>query len=138
MYADTIKLDVMKDVPERKKLGSPKLYTQSKLGNIVLSNEFARRYGEQGIVSTSLHPGLIETDILRTTFSTVMLLFGWFFSSPTYGALTPLWAGVSPQTAGFNGKYLIPWAREGKMSSKAQDPQLGETLWTWLEAETKE
>jgi hypothetical protein len=83
---------------------------------------------------------------------------GWFFSPAPYGALTPLWAGVSPQTVDFNGKvrahcvklrwfildfdpqkqYLIPWAREGKMRSEAQDPQLGEKLWTWLEAETKE
>lgn len=41
----------------RKKLGSTRLYGQSKTGNILFSNELARRYGSEGIVSISLHPG---------------------------------------------------------------------------------
>jgi len=41
----------------RRKLGSTRLYGQSKTGNILFSNEFARRYGSEGIVSISLHPG---------------------------------------------------------------------------------
>ncbi|KAH9973215.1 hypothetical protein BGW80DRAFT_1459128 [Lactifluus volemus] len=47
---------------ERKKLGSIRLFGQSKLGNILFSNELARRYGGEGIVSISLHPG---TDLSR-------------------------------------------------------------------------
>ena len=31
LFANTIELDAMKDVPRRKKLGSAKMYTQSKL-----------------------------------------------------------------------------------------------------------
>jgi len=42
---------------ERKKLGSARLYGQSKTGNILFSNELARRYDSEGIVSISLHPG---------------------------------------------------------------------------------
>lgn len=58
----------------RRKLGSARLFGQSKTvgimstppidhslifqkGNILLSNEIARRYGSEGIVSISLHPG---------------------------------------------------------------------------------
>lgn len=41
----------------RKKFGSTRLYGQSKTGNILFSNELARRYGSEGIVSISLNPG---------------------------------------------------------------------------------
>jgi len=138
IFADTIHLDALKDVPKRKKLGTSKLYTQSKFANVVLSNEFARRYGDQGIVSISVNPGSIKTGLMRHTTSAFMLIFGWCFATPPYGALTPLWAGVSQQTVDFNGKYLIPWAREGEARPETQDPQLGEKLWAWLETETEE
>lgn len=74
----------------------------------------------------------------------------------SYGALTQLWAGTSPEGLEFNGKvclrlrngtpvtsahplmcllsqYLIPWARVGKASAASYDPKLGEELWTWCE-----
>ena len=59
-----------------KKMGTRALYTHSKLvgrisfeyirlsfdaslqGNVLFSNELAKRYGEQGIISTSVHPGM--------------------------------------------------------------------------------
>lgn len=34
-------------------------------GNIVFANELFRRYGDQGIVSTSVHPGNIKTDLYQ-------------------------------------------------------------------------
>ncbi|KAG8688371.1 hypothetical protein FRC11_005555 [Ceratobasidium sp. 423] len=42
-----------------KTLGRKALYNQSKLGNVLFSNELAKRYGEQGIISSSLHPGVM-------------------------------------------------------------------------------
>lgn len=47
----------MKDLDARKKMGPMGLYQQSKFGNVLFANEFARRYADAGIVSTSLHPG---------------------------------------------------------------------------------
>ncbi|KAG8762477.1 hypothetical protein FRC15_008481, partial [Serendipita sp. 397] len=46
-------------------IASVKLYGQSKLGNILHTNELARRYGEQGLVAISVHPGLIASDLSR-------------------------------------------------------------------------
>lgn len=135
MFTNTIDLDAMKDLSALKKLGSGKIYTQSKLGNVLLSNELAQRYGDKGISSTSLNPGNLKTDIVRHTPAAFMILFGWLFSPAPYGALTPLYAGVSSETVDFNGKYLIPWARVG---TSRRDPQLGEQLWNWLESETNE
>jgi len=55
-------------VEEREKLGTVRLFGQSKTGTILFSNELARRYGGEGIVSISLNPG---TDISRQTGSLV-------------------------------------------------------------------
>ncbi|KAJ7151440.1 NAD(P)-binding protein [Mycena crocata] len=138
MFVDTVDLDALIDGPMRNKLGTAKLYMQSKFANIVVSNELARRYGDKGIVSVSLNPGNLKTDLQRHTPGAFMMLFGWMFSPAPYGALTPLYAGVSPESVDLNGKYLIPWARVGVMRKETEDPKLGEQVWNWLEEQTKE
>lgn len=60
-----LKFDTFKDGPSRKKLGNQALYIQSKFGNIVVAQELARRYGEQGVVATSLNPGTLDSDLYR-------------------------------------------------------------------------
>ncbi|ELU44081.1 hAT family dimerization domain-containing protein [Rhizoctonia solani AG-1 IA] len=62
-----------------KKLGTHTLYAQSKLGNVLFSNELARRYVDHGIISSSLNPA-------------------------SYGALTQLWSGTTPDGNNHNGK----------------------------------
>ncbi|RDB24292.1 hypothetical protein Hypma_008796 [Hypsizygus marmoreus] len=138
LFTNSVSLDALKDPAALKKLGSGAMYMQSKFGVIVFSKELARRYGDKGIVSISLNPGNLKTDLQRHTPGAFMVFFGWLFSPAPFGALTPLYAGVSPQGAELNGKYLIPWARVGKPRPEAEDPKLGEKLWSWLEAETKE
>ena len=54
------------------------------------------------------------------------------------GALTQLYAGTSPQGADMNGKYLIPWAREGPVRKEATDPKLAEKMWEWMEEQVKD
>jgi len=36
-------------------------------GNVIFSNELARRYGDSGIISISLNPGNLSTDLQRST-----------------------------------------------------------------------
>ncbi|THU86675.1 NAD(P)-binding protein [Dendrothele bispora CBS 962.96] len=134
MFVDTVDFNSLRDGPARRKMGSFKLYMQSKFGNVILSNELARRFGDQGIRSNSLNPGNLKTDLQRTSSGIMMKFFDyWVFYPPISGALTPLYAGVSPETQEWNGKYLIPWAREGHMRPEAADQKLGEELWNWLE-----
>ncbi|KAG8925325.1 hypothetical protein FRC00_004110 [Tulasnella sp. 408] len=44
-------------IAERRKLGTVMLYNQSKYGAVAFSNEFARRYADQGITSNAINPG---------------------------------------------------------------------------------
>lgn len=63
----TILFDTLKgDNPARKELSTQRLYAQSKFGNIVFSNEFARRYEDQGVISIALAPGKLNLFGLRT------------------------------------------------------------------------
>jgi len=133
-----IDFNTFKEGPARKKKGTEWLYSQSKLGNILVSNEFARRYGDQGIISTSLHPGIINTDLKRHMSSFLQFMIGALLVSPSFGALTQLWAGTSPQGEELNGKYLIPWARVGEATSAANDAKASAELWTWLEEQVKD
>ena len=56
----------------------------------------------------------------------------------SYGALTQLYAGTSPQAKDLNGAYLVPWARIGKPRSDVLNEANQEKLWTWLEEQVQE
>jgi retinol dehydrogenase-12 len=113
------------------------LYAHSKFGNVVLSNQLAKRYGDQGIVSTAVNPGNLKTPLYRhfSVFERTVVNLGLY--EPHFGALTQLWAGTSPQSAELNGQYLMPWARVGKPNSKASDEKMGEKLWEWMEQQVR-
>jgi len=128
-----VDLGAIKDGPARRKLSRNALYAQSKYAIVVFATELARRYGDQGIVCTSLNPGHIKTAIQRNLKSSEKKILNIITFGPSFGALTPLWAGTSPEGAKLNGKYLIPWAKVGKPRKDSQDPEMGKQLWTWME-----
>jgi len=131
-----IKWDTLEDGPVRKKYGTQNLYFQSKFGNVVTTVEFARRYGDKGVVFTSLNPGNIQSGLQRH-LPLVQLMFIKLMLYPTpFGALTQLYAGTSPETVNMNGKYFVPWARPRDNLAKHENKETGEKLWKWLEEKT--
>ncbi|KAN0116537.1 NAD-P-binding protein [Russula decolorans] len=122
----------------REKLGTIKLYGQSKLGNILFSNELARRYGGEGIVSISLHPGVIKTDLTRYLGTLVQRLGRMIAYPVSYGAISSLYAGTAPAASELNGKYLTTWARVTLPDSQALDSELGKKMWEWCEEQDKD
>ncbi|KAF8073782.1 hypothetical protein FPV67DRAFT_1479259 [Lyophyllum atratum] len=132
--------DTFKCGPARDKRMTEEMYIQSKFANIVLSNEFARRYGGQGLVFTSVNPGNLQTDLNRhvgSLFKRLLLRCLQIYPA-SMGAITQLWAGTAPEAAGLNGKFLIPWARIGSPRQETQDPRLGRDLREWLEEQVNE
>ncbi|KAJ7154763.1 NAD(P)-binding protein [Mycena filopes] len=136
LLVNGINWETLKDSPARQKTPLLDLYNQSKFANVVVTCELARRYGDKGIVSTSLHPGLIVTNLGRTTSRLVVKISDSLAYSPTLGALTTLYAATAPETLNANGKYFIPWARIGKPHPGTSDVQVGAKLWAWLEEQT--
>ncbi|KAF9783764.1 hypothetical protein BJ322DRAFT_1007799 [Thelephora terrestris] len=123
-----------KDSPVRRKYPPRALYDQSKLGNVVFTQELARRHGDK-IVTNVVHPGFIKSELGRNfadlESSFIQFVMDVVLFPASQGALTQLWAGTSPEAADLSGEYLIPWARVG--NPRSNDPELGKELWTWFE-----
>ncbi|KAF8570407.1 hypothetical protein P879_05225 [Paragonimus westermani] len=111
----------------RPKVGS--YYSNSKLANVIHAKELSRRWQESGIVSVSLHPGLVKTELFRhmpLTRWIVHTLLGWLSKSAWQGAQTVIHCCLADD--------LIPGAyyhecRVARTSSQASDPDVGKFLW---------
>ncbi|KAI0725375.1 NAD(P)-binding protein [Fomitopsis betulina] len=138
-YMATLNYTTFRDGPTRKKAGYALMYFQSKYAAVVLAHECARRYAEQGILSLSVNPGNIKTEIMRYA-SPVDLKFVELFLKlypVDYGALGQLWAGTMPEALNHNGEFVVPWARVASPRKDAFKEKVGVKLWTWLEGEVK-
>lgn len=114
------------------------LYGQSKLGNILFSNELVRRYGDKGLIAISVHPGVIRTDLGRNHNSLNRWVY-WHLAQPVeYGALTQLYAANVPDAKELSGKYLEPVAKVTTPSSLATNQELAKKMWEYCEQELKE
>lgn len=133
-----ILFETLRDGPARKRKSPADLYIQSKVGDAMFALELARRYGDQGIISISLNPGNLKTDLDRHAKLGVSIILWFLLLWPaTWGAWTSLWAATSPENEDANGKFMIPWCREGAMTKIARDPESGEKLWVWMEDQVK-
>ncbi|KAJ7248661.1 NAD-binding protein [Mycena rebaudengoi] len=95
-----------------------RLYGESKLGNILISNYFARAHSDV-LVSTALHPGFIRSELTRM------------------GAYTQLWAGTVATPEQITGQYLKPWAKVGKASKSASDMKLEAQVIAYIKEQIK-
>jgi len=132
-----------KDGPGRRKYTDLNhFYAQTKAAVILFSNELARRYGpEKGIVSIAVNPGNFLTPLTRNVHDRVRnFLTKWllYIYPSEWGCITQLWAGTASEAASCNGKYLIPWGREGCPRPETSDLALAGELWLWLEEQVRE
>ncbi|KAI0723642.1 NAD-P-binding protein [Fomitopsis betulina] len=135
----------IRDGPARRRYSKEALYAQSKLANVVVAREVARRYADRGIISLSVDPGSIYTDLLRHyeqahgIEGAVTRVFAPLVLRPaSFGALTQLWAGTAPEAIHENGKYAIPVARIAPCRAEAYNDELGQELWECLAESVKE
>ena len=82
-----VNYETLRDGPTRRKLSPTTLYAQSKFGNILLSNELARRY-EDKIVAISLHPGVFSTGLQQHWSIPTWGPIRWMFVRSQFASLT--------------------------------------------------
>ncbi len=97
-------------------------YALSKLGNVLFSNALARRLAGSGVVSNALHPGVIDTKLLRMSWN----MSG---ASVAEGARTSIYLASDPGADEVSGRYFSNM-REQAPSDLAQDEDLQERFWT--------
>ncbi|PMD47424.1 NAD(P)-binding protein [Hyaloscypha variabilis F] len=112
-------------------------YCQSKLANILYSNELASRY--PSITAVSLHPGVVETNLskpLQDSHRLARLLVAIskliMVVSVQKGALNQLWAATSKEVQ--TGEFYVPVGKKDE-SNVLKDTDLAKKLWDWTETE---
>lgn len=113
-------------------------YGVSKAANILFAAELARRYGDQGITSVSVHPGIILTDLyLPSSSANVLMRLGLppvarlLFDDVKHGALNQIWcaAGAKKEQLA-NGAYYTPVGRI-RPTRWVGDNSSQQRLWDW-------
>ena len=127
-------------------------YTTSKTGNFFLSSEFHRRTArENGILSITVNPGGLKTDILRHTSWLFRFCVRPLLHDAVYGAYTVLWAALSADLTieedGGKG-WIVPWGRRhpslrADLLESLKDEEEGgsgktKRFWEWCEGRCKD
>jgi len=118
-------------------------YGQSKLANILFAQELAARTKDKNILVNAVHPGAVDTDLLRHAIDwlpdaisqALLQAYGSFAWHPREAALTQLFAAVSPtlKSQRITGKYYHPIARETTPDPHAADEEMQRRLWRMTE-----
>ncbi|KAF2105324.1 hypothetical protein BDV96DRAFT_655737 [Lophiotrema nucula] len=122
-------------------------YGQSKAMNVMHAHEFARRYGEKGLLSVSLHPGNLKSNLTRHQSWLFRALTNPLLYDAHHGALTELFAGFADagqeegrmvEEGGKNGSFVEPWGRWGTEEGNhvfdgLRERNTGERLWALCE-----
>lgn len=113
-------------------------YAHAKLSMILLAHEFAKRESSRNIISVSVHPGVLQTNLARDDPAIMRFIVGRLVHPARFGALTMLYAGFSKEILenSGNGKYIAPFGQIGKASpivDKAIEEGQGERLWKMLD-----
>ncbi|KAF4457043.1 hypothetical protein F53441_958 [Fusarium austroafricanum] len=122
-------------------------YACSKAGNFYHNTEFAKKHKNDGIISVSLNPGNLRSELDRS--SPWYLYYPRTFTTypPLYGAYTELFAAFSEDiTVEKSGVWVAPWGRfmpirsdlqKGALSESEGGTGMAEFFWNWSEEQVK-
>jgi len=102
-------------------------YSRSKLCNILFTYALAERLQNTGVTANCLHPGVINTKLLRASWSGG--------ESVSEGAKTPVFLSTAQEAAAYSGQYFVN--RTPSTSAPITlDREVRERLWAVSEALT--
>ena len=142
MYTQRFDLDCLEMPPEHYR--GTTAYARAKRAQVVLSHEWARRWGPDGVASYASHPGWVDTPGLASGLPGFARL-GPLLRSPAQGADTVVWLAAgearrehasTPSNEGFfhdrhrRGEHHLPWTARGRTGSE------GRELWDWCASRT--
>ncbi|KAM3929998.1 retinol dehydrogenase 13 isoform 2-T2 [Leptodactylus fuscus] len=121
---------------EKKKYDTKGAYCQSKLANVLFTNELAKRLQGTGVTANSLHPGVADTELGRHTgmhksaFSSAVLapIFWFVVKSARQAAQSSVYLAVAEELQGTSGKYFNA-LKEKEPGKQALDEKTAQKLW---------
>lgn len=115
--------------------------------------ELQRRLDEEGvpILVLTTHPGTINSDGVKKWIeslgsgpvaSFVRYMINLFFTMPTHGAYSTVFAAAAPEVRAeprkFRGSYITPPTKHSQLTPKARDPETSKDLWELTERVLKD
>lgn len=99
-----------------------RVYGMTKLANVYFTKALAQRLDGTGVTVNCLHPGVIQTQLLRD--------YGASSSgdTPEAGAQTSLYLATSPEVEGITGQYFAN-QHLAEAAEKTQNDAIGQRLW---------
>ncbi|XP_017479348.1 PREDICTED: retinol dehydrogenase 12-like [Rhagoletis zephyria] len=113
-----------------------KVYTHSKIANILFAHELAKRLQGTKVTVNSLHPGVVESELMRYNsiinnqfLGPIANVLKWpFFKTTANGAQTTIFAALDPDLELVSGVYFSD-CQPKKTTSVARDDDLAKWLW---------
>ena len=120
------------DLQGEKGYKGAKAYSQSKLADVLVTYELARRLEGTGITANCLHPGAgVRTNFgsgVSGVFGLIVRALRPFMISPEKGAETSIYLASSPEVEGLSGRYFVKKA-EARSSDVSYDESRARRLW---------
>ncbi|MFD2783945.1 SDR family oxidoreductase [Hymenobacter rubripertinctus] len=131
--------------PDREARNSPEKYSwltayaDSKLANILFTKELSHRLDLTNITANCLHPGMVNTSLMRADTSQVMKALWWtarpLMVSAEKGAQTTLYLATAPEAARVSGQYFAG-RKVARCSERASSSNEANRLWRISAEET--
>jgi NAD(P)-dependent dehydrogenase (short-subunit alcohol dehydrogenase family) len=127
------------DLQAERGYSSFRVYSNSKLMNLLFTRELSRRLADQKITVNAVHPGMVASDfmtkpgIMGKIANAFVQLFG---ISPEAGARTSVFLASSPEVEGVTGKYFVK-SKARTPSKDAQSDEAARRLWEVSEKLTR-
>ena len=120
------------DLQGARSYSGQRAYNQSKLANVMFTNELARRLHGTRVTANSLHPGVVRTNFGAEDqawfFTVISRVVRPLLKTPAQGAQTPIYLASSPALDGVSGQFFAH--RKPKTANKvAYDTAMTARLW---------
>lgn len=120
---------------EKSNYASFNAYANVKLFNILFTKSLKEKYGEKGLQSFALHPGVVKTNFGQESggiFKLFWKLATPFMITPEEGAKTTLYLAQTTLPNSFNG-YYFKNSKPLTPSSTARSKEMRDQLWSLSE-----
>lgn len=131
----------LNDLAVKQNYSPMRIYGNVKLYNIWFTKEIVRRWGNSGVTSYALHPGVVRTGFAMNAdkgmWKSVFQLFSPLMINPDKGAETSVYCATEAGIEANSGKYFKK-KKPNRPSLLAQNEALASELWSISETLKKE
>jgi hypothetical protein len=126
------------DLESRETRYSPKkLYARTKREQVAITETWAARLRDRGVVVHAMHPGWVDTEGVRQWLPVFRMVTRPIIRSPEAGADTIVWLAASPQALQSTGRF---WQDRGSrpthyaLGAPDHTRETRERLWDYCES----